>query len=219
MKQITNWIKWISYCRNSSGTSTEWGWSSGWSCGVYGLSDQLIRAAIRSIINESQWTHFDVFPHYKPPVSLLLPAGPLIPLFHSPLLCIHCHTPRQVIIPSHPSCAREESRVVGGRARSGRTWGRGGREPGSLEASTQQQKSERHHSITVTILYCVYSLAFNPFIAYIHTTSSLPSPLLSSAKLLCGGISKIHAWDGDWDFKLFFLVPFSFVLWSICVLI
>ena len=146
MKQITNWMKWKFYWWNSSGTSVERGWSSGWSCGVYGLSDQLIRAAIRSIINESQWTHSDAFPHHKPPVSLLLPAGPLIPLFHSPLLCIHCHTPRQAIIPSHPFCAREEARVVGGRARSRRTWGEGegegGREPGSLEASTQQQKSE-----------------------------------------------------------------------------
>ena len=75
--------------------------------------------------------------------------------------------------------------------------GEGGREPGSLEASTQQQKSERHHSITVTILYCVYSLAFNPFIAYIQTTSSLPSPMLSSDKLLCCGICEIHAQDGD----------------------
>ena len=148
MKQITNWIKWTFYWWNSSGTSVEWGWSSGWSCGVYGLSDQLIRAAIRSIINESQWTHSDAFPHYNPPS----PFSSLRALW-SHCFILHCYV---FIVIHHDKSSFRHTRLVLGRTmargllavepRSGRTWGKG-REGGSPGPSRLRHNNRKANDI------------------------------------------------------------------------
>ena len=107
MKQITNWMKWMFYWWNSSGTSVEWGWSAGWSCGVYGLSDQLIWAAIRSIINESQPTHSDAFPYNNNPFSSV--GAP-----YSDCFILHCYV---FIVIHHDKPSFRHTRTVLGRRR------------------------------------------------------------------------------------------------------